>query len=316
MQPQEIAFEYVVGTLSAVIYVGAQIVLYSGRTVPEKVLEYVERYKVTKLAGVPSLYRMILGIKDFEKKYNLSSLKYLVSAGEPLPASTYEELKRRLRIECYDTLGQTECCYVCGERPGFPVKPGSFGKPYPGIEIAILDDNGDPCSPNKIGRLVVKDDCPVLLKEYRKMPEKWAEVHHPPGWYDTGDFAYMDEDGYFYHAGRSDDMIKSRAYLIGPKEIEETIVEVPEVLEAAVVGTPDPVKENRVKAFVTLRSGCQAGQEVAERIREHIRRRLAPYKVPAAEDIEFVAELPKSPTGKILRRELRKLEEERSKEGK
>ena len=313
MHPQEMSFEYVIGTLSGVIYSGCRMVLYSGRTAPEKVLEHVEKYKVTKLAGVPSLYRMILGIKDFEKEYDLSSLKCLMSAGEPLPASTYEELKERLGVECYDTIGQTECCMICGERPTFFVKPGSMGKPYPGLPIAIVDDEGNYCPPNTIGRLVIKEDNPVLFVEYKKMPEKWAETHHLPGWYDTGDLAYYDEDGYFFHAGRSDDMIKSRAYLIGPKEVEETIVEVPEVLEAAVVGAPDPVTETRVKAFITLRTGAKPTKEFADKIRGYVRGRIAPYKVPR--DIEFVDELPKSPTGKLLRRELRRLEKERYNNG-
>jgi acyl-coenzyme A synthetase/AMP-(fatty) acid ligase len=313
MHPQEMSFEYVMLTLDAVIITGAQMVLYSGRTVPEKVLEYIEKYKVTKFAGVPSLYRMILSIEDFERKYDLSFLKIVISAGEPLPASTYENIKKHLGIECYDVLGQTECCMICGERPTFFVKPGSMGKPYPGLPIAIIDDDGNFCPPNKVGRLVIKDNNPALLKEFRKMPKKWAETHKYPGWYDTGDLAYADEDGYFFHAGRSDDMIKSRAYLVGPREIEETIIELPEILEAAVVGTPDPVMENRIKTFVTLKPDYKPTKELAEKIREHVKGRIAPYKIP--KDIEFVGELPKSPTGKILRRELRKLEEERCNKG-
>ena len=202
---------------------------------------------------------------------------------------------------------------ICGERPTFFVKPGSMGKPYPGLPIAIIDDDGNFCPPNKVGRLVIKDNNPALLKEFRKMPEKWAETHKYSGWYDTGDLAYVDEDGYFFHAGRSDDMIKSRAYLVGPREIEETIIELPEILEAAVVGTPDPVMENRIKTFVTLKPDYKPTKELAEKIREHVKGRIAPYKIP--KDIEFVGELPKSPTGKILRRELRKFEEERCNKG-
>jgi acetyl-CoA synthetase len=188
-----------------------------------------------------------------------------------------------------------------------------MGKPYPGLPIAITDDDGNFCPPNKIGHLVVKDDNPALLLEYKKMPEKWVEVHHFPGWYDTGDLAYIDEDGYFFHTGRSDDMIKSRAYLISPKEIEETMLEVHELLEVAVVATPDPLIQNRIKAFATLKPGYKSTKQLAENLREHVGRRIAPYKVP--KDIEFVDELPKTPTGKILRKELRKLEEERYKKG-
>jgi len=313
LHPFEMSFGFIFASLAAVIYTGCQMVMYSGRTNAERVLEFIERYRVTKLAGVPSLYRMMLGIRDAEKKYDLTSLKCLMSGGEVLPPETYLELKRRFGVECYDGHGQTECCMVLGERPSFPVKPGSMGKPYPGIPIAILDDDGNPCPPNKVGHLVVKDDCPILFKEYRKMPEKWDEVHKYPGWYDTDDLAYVDEEGYFFWVGRADAMIKSRGYLVSPKEVEETVLELPEILEVAAVGSPDPVIGNRVKVFVTLRPDYEATEELAKRVREHVGERIAPYKVP--KDIEFAAELPKTPTGKLSRRELRQLEEERYSKG-
>ncbi len=313
MNPVEMGFTYFFGALSAVTFAGCQMVLYEGRVTPERVLEYIEKYRITKLATVASLYRMILAIKDCEKKYDLSSLKCLISAAEPLPPDTYKELKRRFGVETYDCIGSTECYPFCSERPGIPIKLGSMGKPYRGLPIAIMDDEGNFCPPNQVGHLVIKDGSPPLFVEYRKMPEKWAETHRYPGWFDTGDLAYVDEDGYFFHAGRSDDMIKSRGYLVSPKELEETILEVPETLEAAVVGTPDPVTTHRVKAFISLKPGFEATQELAEKIREYIKERIAAYKVP--KDIEFVDELPKTATGKILRRELRELEEKRYGQG-
>ena len=313
MNPVEMGFTYFFGALSAITYTGCQMALYDGRVTPERVLEGIEKYRITKLATVPSLYRMILAIEDCEKKYDLSSLKCLISAGEPLPPDTYTQLKNRFGLETYDIIGSTECYPYCGERPGIPIKPGSMGKPYPGIAIAILDDTGDFCPPNHTGHLAIKDDSPPLFTEYRKMPDKWAETHKYSGWFDTGDLAYVDEDGYFFHAGRSDDMIKSRGYLVSPKELEDTILEVPEALEAAVVGTPDPVTTHRVKAFVTLKPGFTPTLELAEKIRTYVKERIAAYKVP--KDIEFADELPKTSTGKILRRELRELEEERHHRG-
>jgi acyl-coenzyme A synthetase/AMP-(fatty) acid ligase len=313
MNPVEMGFTYFFGALAAVTFVGCQIVLYGGRVTPERVLEYIEKYRITKLATVPSLYRMILAIEDCEKKYDLSSLKFLVSAGEPLPPDACLQLKKRFGLETYDILGSSECYPICGERPSIPVKLGSMGKPFLGIHIAVVDDDGNFCPPNQIGHLVIKDGSPPLFVEYRKMPEKWAETHKYPGWFDTGDLAYVDEDGYFFHCGRSDDMIKSRGYLISPKELEETILEVPETFEAAVVGTPDPTITHRVKAFVTLKPGYSPSRELAEKIREYIKGRIAAYKVP--KDIEFIEMLPRSPTGKMLRRELRDLEKERYTKG-
>ena len=310
LNPHDMGFSYFFGTLAGATFAGAQLVLYSGLPNAEGILEYIQKYKMTKFASVPTLYRMILGIRDFEKKYDLSSLMCLLSSGEPLPADTYYALKEHLGIECYDAMAQTECFIICSQRPSFPVKAGSMGKPYPGVTIAILDDDGTPCSPNKVGHLVMRNDSPSLFVEYRKMPEKWEEVHKAfPGWYDTDDLAYYDEEGYFFHAGRADDIIKSRGYLIGPKEVEETILEIPEILNVGVVGAPDPVMASRIKAFVMLKSGHEPSQELAARIREHVKGRIAPYKVP--KDIEFVDQLPKTVTGKVKRKQLRQLEEER-----
>lgn len=313
IHPFELSFGFVFATLAAVNYSGCQMVLYSGRTMPERILEYIEKYKITRLSAVPSLYRMILGIDDVTKKYDLSSLGLLTSGGEVLPYETYNEIKRVLGIECCDGYGQTECNFVVGNRPSLPIKPGSMGKPYPGITIGVIDDDGKPCPPNEIGHLVVKDDCPILFREYRKNPEKWAEVHKFPGWYDTGDLARVDDDGYYYWIGRADAMIKSRGYLVSPKEVEETVLEMPEVLDVASVGSPDPVMGNRIKAFITLKSGNDPTEELAKKVREHVNSRIAPYKVP--KDIEFVTELPKTPTGKLSRRELQLLEEERYNKG-
>lgn len=309
MHPQELTFGYTIANLYAVIYAGARMVLYPGRTTPEGVLEHVQRYRVTKLAGVPALFRMILSLADFEKRYDLSSLQCLTSAGDPLPPDVYHELERRLGVECYDHMGQTECAPVCGQRPSFPVKPASMGKPFARCPVTVIDDDARPCPPEQIGHLVIKDDSPNLFLGYRKMPEKWAEVHKYPGWYDTGDLAYVDAEGYFFHCGRGDDMIKSRGYLVSPREVEETIAEMPDVSEVAVVGVPDSVAGKRVKAFVIIKPEVSPDHGLAERIREHIKSRIAPYKVP--KDIEFVTEFPRNAMGKVLRRELRRIEEER-----
>jgi acyl-coenzyme A synthetase/AMP-(fatty) acid ligase len=314
MHPQEMSYAYMLATMCGAIYGGAKIVLYPGRVEPERVLEYIDKYRITKFASVTSFYRMVLRIEDFDKKYDLSSLQICMCGGEALPASTYEELKKRLGAEIYDVSGQTECAVFCCNRPNVPVRAGSMGKTYPGVDLAVIDEDGNRCPPNMVGHLVLKEDCPALLLAYQNTPEKWTEVHRFPGWYDTGDLAYIDEDGYFYHGGRADDMINSRGYLISPQEIEETILnEVPEVLEAAAVPAPDPVTAERVKVFLTLRPGNKPSKELAEKVRERTKKKIAPYKVP--KDIEFVNELPKTVSGKVLRRELKALEKERAEKG-
>jgi acyl-coenzyme A synthetase/AMP-(fatty) acid ligase len=313
LHPFEFSFGFIYATFAAVNYAGCKMVLYSGRTTVDGVLEAVQKYKVTKLSAVPSLYRMILGISDVDKKYDLSSLRGFTSGGEVLPPDTYKAIKQRFGLECMDGIGQTECNFIIGNRYTISVKPGSMGKPYPGINVAIIDEDGNFCSANTIGHLAVKDDCPILFKGYMKLPEKWDEVHRFPGWYDSGDLAYYDDDGYYYWIGRADAMIKSRGYLVSPYEVEETILEIPEVLEAASVGSPDPVIGNRIKVFVTLKDGFKPSENLALKIRDYISGRIAPYKVP--KDIEFAIKLPKTLTGKISRRELRKLEEERYSKG-
>jgi len=225
-----------------------------------------------------------------------------VSAGEPLPADTFKEWQDRLGVTIYDGIGQSESHIFLANRIGMPIKPGSMGKPLPGYEVAIVDDDGKPQPVGEPGHLVIQNDHPGLTLGYRKHPERWAEVNRGR-WYYTKDYAYVDADGYYWYISRSDDLIKSRAYLISPKEVESAILEHPAVLEAGVVGVPDELIGQRVKAYVTLKAGHTPSPPLAEAIREHTRRLIAPYKAP--QDVEFVAELPKTLTGKILRRELR-----------
>ena len=307
--PQEISFMYPFGcNFFYPFYCGAAVVLYPGRFDPEKVFKYIERYKATVFVAVPTIYRRMLAVKEAEKKYNLSSIKRCISSGETISPETYEEWKRRFGCEIFDGLGQTEIHIFCCELPGMKVKPGSMGKPFPGFIVKVLNDKGKECPPEKTGHVAIREDNPGLFYEYRGMPKRWAETHRA-GWYYTGDLAYVDEDGYFWYVSRSDDLIKSRAYLIGPKEVEDVILEKPAVLEAAVIGAPDPIMGQRVKAFVILRPGYEPSKDRAEEIRLHVRNTIAPYKAP--KEIEFIDQLPKTATGKILRRELRRIEKER-----
>jgi 2-aminobenzoate-CoA ligase len=302
-QPQDWSFMYPLGAGCLFpLMEGAAIVVPHGRFTPAAAFETIERHRVTILAAVPTIYRMMLAMPEAERRYRLGSLRLCVSAGEPLPADTFNEFRRRFGVTICDGIGQTESHIFIGNRVGMEIRPGSMGKPLRGYEAAILDDQGREQKRGEPGHLVLRNDHPGLTLGYRKAAARWAAVNLE-GWYYTQDIAYADADGYFWYVSRADDLIKSRAYLISPKEVESALLEHPAVLEAAVVGIPDPQIGARVKAFVALRAGHAACDALAEEIRNHVRAAIAAYKVP--QQIEFMAELPKTPNGKILRRMLR-----------
>ena len=302
-QPQEISFIYSLGCcLLYPLRVGAAVVLEPARFEPEACLAAIQRYRVTLLAAVPTIFRMLIARPGAESRYDLSSLRFGISAGEPLPEDTYHEAKRRFGIEVYDFIGQSEIHGYMGNWSGLPVKPGSVGLPLPPHAVSIADDAGAEVAPGEVGHIVLRQDNPGLALGYRGMEDRWADLNRRD-WFYTGDMAYRDPEGYFWYVSRSDDLIKSRAYLISPKEVEAAIMEHPAVLEAGVVGVPDPILGQKVKAFVTLRPGNEPSPVLAEEITERLKGLIAPYKAP--KEIEFVADLPKTATGKVLRRELR-----------
>jgi acyl-coenzyme A synthetase/AMP-(fatty) acid ligase len=226
-----------------------------------------------------------------------------MSAGEALPPDSFGQWRERFGVTIYDGLGQTEGHIFIANQLNLPIKPGSMGKPLRGYQAAVLDGNGNPQPSGTPGFLVIRnEDHPGLALGYRKEPERWAAVNRN-GWYYTQDIAYIDEDGYYWYVARSDDLIKSRAYLISPKEVESALLEHSAILEAAVVGIPDPALSNKIKAFLTLKPGNHPSDSLATEIREYVRSVIAPYKVP--QELEFLDELPKTANGKILRRELR-----------
>jgi benzoate-CoA ligase len=301
--PHELSFMYSFGcNFLFPLYCGGSIVLWAGRFNAQKCLETIEKYKVTKFVTVPTVLRMILNEKGIEQKVNLSSLKFCLSGGEPLPEDTYFDFKKRFGVEVFDTIGQTEIHLYLGNWPGLKVKPGSMGMPFEGHRVSIIDDEQKPCPVGEIGFIVIGLDDPGLTTGYRKMPELWSK-YVKGSWFYTGDLGYIDADGYYWYVSRADDLIKSRAYLISPKEVESATMEHPAVLESGVVGVPDEVMGKKVKAFVVLKKGYEPSEELREEIINKCKEIIAPFKVPKV--IEFVPELPKTATGKILRRKLR-----------
>jgi len=189
------------------------------------------------------------------------------------------------------------------------VKIGSMGKPLPGIEAAIVDDRGNIMEPGEVGHLAIRRDHPGLLVEYFKQPEVLTDVTLPNNWYDTKDLACMDEDGYFWYISRSDDIITSRGYRISPAEVETALQKHPAVLESGVAGAFDSNVGEKVKAWIVLQKGYKPSPELAAELMQHVKDVIAPYKHP--QEVEFVSELPKTSSDKILRRELRRIEREK-----
>ena len=269
-------------------------------------LSILEKYGVTCFCAPPTAYRMLV-LEDL-KKYDWSQLRHCTGAGEPLNPEVMKQWEDGTGLTIYDGYGQTETVLLVANYRAIPIKPGSMGKPVPGFHVAVVDEDGQEMAPGQEGQIAVKinPQRPVgLFREYWKDGEA-MERSFQGDWYFTGDKAYRDDDGYFWFVGRADDVIISAGYRIGPFEVESALIEHPAVAESAVVASPDPVRGEIVKAFVILSPGYVASDELALSLQEHVRKSTAPYKYPRA--IEFVAELPKTISGKIRRVELREAE--------
>lgn len=281
---------------------GVRVAVLEDRALPERVLSAIENYRVTLLFSVATVYRRILAMEKFERKFDLSSLRGCNSTGEPLEKATYEEWKRRVGCDIWEHYGISEMQMVFGQGPKLPLKPGSVGVPLPGTTVAILNDRYEPVAPGAVGNLLIAANDPGFFLGYFNNPELTAEVTRN-GWYHTGDLASRDEDGYIWIAGRNDDCFKSRGIFISPVEIESALREHPSVAEACVVPRPDPEIGNRIRAVVVARNRDLADSKLADEIKASLKGRIAPYKIPHI--IEFQPTLPRSAVGKVLRRVLR-----------
>jgi len=234
-----------------------------------------------------------------------------MSAGESVGTTVIEWAREQLGVTINEMFGQTEINYVVGNcQAAWPVKPGSIGRPYPGHRVAVIDEAGNERPRGELGEIAVHRRCngeadPVFFLEYWNNPQA-TQDKFIGDWGCTGDQAKMDEDGYLWYQGRSDDVIKSSGYRIGPAEIESCLVRHPSVANAAVIGKPDATRGSIIKAFIVLQPGQQPSQQLEEDIRRHVRGRLAPYEYP--KEIEFIDALPMTTTGKVQRKELRKRE--------
>jgi len=262
---------------------------------PETLLETIERSKATTCFTSPIMYRGMAAIAD---RFKLGSLRTCVSAGEALPDATRQMFKQATGIEIIDGIGSTEMIHCFISHTPERVRRGATGYAVPGYTATVLDENLKPCKPGVVGRLAVKG--PTGCR-YLADPRQGDYVQH--GWNITGDAYMVDEDGYFFYQARTDDMIISAGYNIAGPEVEGALLTHPAVAECGVVGAPDPERGTIVKAFVVLKAGNQASDEIKKTLQEHVKQAIAPYKYPRA--IQFVDALPRTETGKVQRFKLR-----------
>jgi acetyl-CoA synthetase/medium-chain acyl-CoA synthetase len=284
---------------------GSCIVLHEGGFVAEERMNLIRDLGVTVLCQAPTEYRLEAKLPDLGARWKLPKLRHCVSAGEPLNPEVLARWHDAFGLTILDGYGQTENSLLVANVRGMDVRPGSMGKPTPGHDVAIVDPDGNACGPGVVGDIGVRGTPPTLFTGYYKNEAETAASRRGE-WYLTGDRAQLDDDGYFWFVGRSDDVISSGAYRIGPFEVESALLEHPAVIESAVVGSPDADRGNIVKAFVVLRAGFEPTAELATELQNHCKRVTAPYKYPR--EIEFIAELPKTRSGKIRRVELRQAE--------
>ncbi|MFY2157088.1 acetate--CoA ligase [Cytobacillus firmus] len=284
---------------------GTSNLVVGGRFNPETWYKMIEEYGVTVWYSAPTAFRMLMGAGDeVVKKFDLSSLRHVLSVGEPLNPEVVRWGTKVFNMRIHDTWWMTEtgaqliCNYPCLE-----IKPGSMGKPIPGVKAAIVDDQGNELPPNRMGNLAIKKGWPSMMHAIWNNEQKYESYFMPGDWYVSGDSAYMDEDGYFWFQGRVDDVIMTSGERVGPFEVESKLIEHPAVAEAGVIGKPDPVRGEIIKAFVALRDGHEPSEELVEEIRQFVKKGLAAHAAPR--EIEFRDKLPKTRSGKIMRRVLK-----------
>jgi acetyl-CoA synthetase len=286
--------------------VGATVFVYDHeKFTPADMLKMIEEHKITSFCAPPTIFRFM--IREDLNKFDLSSLKYCTIAGEPLNPAVYEAFYNATGIKLMEGFGQTETTMTIGTFPWMEPKPGSMGVPNPAYDMDLITGDGRSAEDGEQGEIVLRTDRvkPLgLFKEYYRDVEKTKEVYSD-NVYHTGDIAWRDEDGYYWFVGRTDDVIKSSGYRIGPFEVESALMTHPAVVECAITGVPDEVRGQVVKATIVLAKAYKdkAGEELVKEIQNHVKKTTAPYKYPRV--VEFVEELPKTISGKIRRVEIR-----------
>jgi acetyl-CoA synthetase len=283
---------------------GASTLVYEGRFEPQKWYQLIEDYQVNVWYTAPTAIRMLAATdSQLIKKYDLTSLRHLASVGEPLnPEAVWWGLKA-FGLPFHDNWWQTETGGILiANYPCMDIKPGSMGKSVPGIMAEIVDDKGKKLPIKKIGNLAIKPPWPSMMKTIWRRPQKYKS-YFKGGWYITGDLAYKDKEGYFWFVGRADDVIKTSGERVGPFEVESSLIEYPGVVEAGVIGKPDPLRGEIIKAFVVLKPELRPSKALKAKLQAYVKTHLAGHAYPR--EIEFIDKLPKTRSGKIMRRLLK-----------
>jgi acetyl-CoA synthetase len=284
---------------------GATNLIRGGRFSAGEWYQTIERFRVNIWYSAPTAFRMLMGAgEEVATRYDLSSLRHILSVGEPLNPEVvwwgWKTYGRRI----HDNWWMTETGHILiSNYPSMTIRPGSMGKPVPGVTASIVDDKGNELPPNTLGNLVIKPGWPGMMQTIWKQPERYHAYFRIPGWYVTGDSAYRDSDGYFWFQGRVDDLIITAGENVGPFEVESCLVEHPAVAEAGVIGKPDALRGHIIKAFISLRDGYQPSEALKDEIQKFVRQKLAAHAAPR--EIEFKEKLPKTRSGKIMRRVLK-----------
>lgn len=284
---------------------GVTNVVRGGRFSPQDWYATLQKYKVTVWYSAPTAFRMLMGAgDDVVKSFDLSSLRHVLSVGEPLNPEVVRWGNKVYGQRIHDTWWMTEtgAQLICNY-PSMVIKPGSMGKPIPGTQAAIIDDQGNVLPPLRMGNLAIRTPWPSMMRKIWNNPAKYEEYFRIPGWYVSGDSAYMDEEGYFWFQGRIDDVINTSGERVGPFEVESKLVEHPAVAEAGVIGKPDPLRGEIIKAFISLREGFVPSDELKADIAKFVKEGLSAHASPR--EIEFKDKLPKTRSGKIMRRVLK-----------
>jgi len=284
---------------------GASVVSYEGRFDAASWYKLIDDLKITVWYTAPTALRMLMKAgDDVVYQHSMDSLRHILSVGEPLNPEVVRWGMKVYGLPIHDNWWQTETgMQLIANLPCNPVRPGSMGKPLPGVYAAIVDDNGEELKAGELGKLVVKPGWPAMLRRIWRNKEKFEEYFKIPGWYFSGDNAWKDEDGYFWFVGRADDVINTSGHRVGPFEVESALVEHPAVAEAGVIGKPDKERGEIIKAFIVLGNGVTASDELLEEIKNFTKKQLSAHAYPR--EIEVKDTLPKTRSGKIMRRLLK-----------
>ncbi len=299
----------------APLILGATSIMYEGAPTypyPNRWWKLVEEYGITILYTAPTAIRGLMRFGDaWPNRHDLSSLRLLGSVGEPINPEAwkwYHTVIGKEKCPIMDTWWQTETGgFMITPLPSVGLKPGSATRPFPGIDVDVVDDEGNSCGPNEDGKLVIKRPWPSMLRTVYGDPDRyvaqyWRE-YEKQGWYLAGDSARKDEDGYIWVIGRIDDVLKVSGYRLGTAEVESGLVSHASVAEAAVIGIPDELRGNAIHAYCILVAGAEGSDELVDELKQHVRHEVGPIAVP--QQIEFVDKLPKTRSGKIMRRVLK-----------